>query len=266
MFEFVFSSENESEQFQTYLESFTYRSNQQLTCARTEHVCWITSPVNEEQKIFLVADVLAHYIMDKKEWYFLEQLAERKFSGLSDEERLQIINYALQLLDEGYELHVTPDRRNLLMLGFMRYLTNHSRLALSGFIQFRMIGYYYLLEMYLDYAKVEYDRELRYQETVCALRQVVRNDHRTLKEVHVYWEKNSYQLYDQHGNRLDEHELFLHMKHTLYPLQEAFRHAILIAILVSVVPEKVFVYDYHYRYTSDWLPLQLIFEDRCEIV
>ncbi|MGL4819441.1 MAG: sporulation protein YtxC, partial [Bacilli bacterium] len=155
---------------------------------------------------------------------------------------------------------------NLLMLGFMRYLSTHRTLSLSGFIQFRMVGYYYLLEMYLDYAKIEYDRELRYQEIVYSLRQTLRETTQSSKEVHIYWEKDGYHLYDKQGKRLDEHELFLHMRHTLYPLHESFRHAMLIAILVTLAPTKVYVYDYHYRFTADWLPVQLIFEERCEIV
>ncbi|MGL4820248.1 MAG: sporulation protein YtxC [Bacilli bacterium] len=262
----VFIDEQECSYFTRFLQAFTKKRYQRMNVIPDGDTLVVCSETEERVKPFMLAEALTHYVIEKKEPGFLRQLAERKFPTLAEEERDAIVVHALdELMHRKPDRHY-PDRRSVLFRAFVQVLSQNDNLSLLGFYHFRLIGYFHLLDFYLDVGRDALEKELKYYEAVELLRLRLRQSEMVDGNLHLYWDHGKVTILDDNGQLLDDAVLYGYVRYPLYPLYEVFQHGTLLGGLVALCPARIYIYDGAYHFTQEWLPIQLVFEDRCEIL
>lgn len=187
-----------------------------------------------------VAEMLAEHILDREEQNLIRKIINRNYYYFSEQERGDIYNHALKLLDgEGAGDFDRPARRARLVTGLQEYLDAHHELVLDGFMAFRLKAYRERLAGIVDRAVDEHMMDKEYKEFIRVLRYFVDVQEAQINEVHIiFGAGDTFKLRDAGGGKI--HNQYLEA--LMIRGEDINYEDLLISALITIAPQTVIMH------------------------
>lgn len=199
-----------------------------------------SQPTTKEIKKFKeeVADIVAHFIVEKWEIPLLEGLLCSEYEGLDDFSIEQICENAREILNQGEYSYPQQWRGETIYARLKEYLEDNSYLNIDGFVRFRLSDYLMELDQALEEAIDEYLLEREYDEFIRLLRYFIEVQEPRVDEVHVVLGPGGgFQLYDNEDRSLNGE--FVDGFVVDMPESDLNYEDLLISALITIAPRKV---------------------------
>lgn len=223
--------------------------------------------VNEKQSTVVLQQILKKFILDKKRIDLWKQILQDEFYYTDEDEQQHIIEMALSILDGkrndlAIEINHLQDEKFIEEALMDVLLTSHSFSA-DAIITFRLRSYFEKLPSYLEIAIDEYKLEQEYQMFVHYLRDFLKGRTAQMKCIYIVNE-DGFIFFDENKQEMKRSELNKRIDRKLLSNHPVYVDSTTIAPLISIAPEKIFLYT-HSPEQGIIQTLKLVFEERLQI-
>ncbi|NLG85483.1 MAG: hypothetical protein GX493_12955 [Firmicutes bacterium] len=193
---------------------------------------------------YYLANAITDLILNVISREMLRRLLTRDYGCFTDEEREEILREAIAFLEEPANPAFTPPRiirRDRILVRVLRYLEEHDRLILEGFVRFQLQDFYTELKEAADRAVERFLARREYDEFIRLLRYLVEIQPARLEELNVRVEQDGiFALLDEEGRPV-EHEQLRNL--LIETTEEEIEYGdLLLSALVTIAPAKVILH------------------------
>ena len=173
-------------------------------------------------------------------------IISRTFFYENEEEQQQILQLAYSFIEgERYDYRLgkkmsTP--REHLIAKSLHECLHEGLFSFESLMTFRLKPYYDRLMHYVELAIDEYKLEQEYQAFVHMLREIVALRQPQMNALHVLYEHGSFQFFDERFVYLSPQQLKQWIDRRLMVSQPMYIDTSVLAPLVSIAPEKIWIY------------------------
>lgn len=217
--------------------------------------------INTEEFKKEVATILSFLVIYEFEEDFLKQIISQDYFYFSKPERETILENCFNIIIDSNK--IMKNKFKILVMEFVKYLTENNKLYLNGFINFRLRNYFYALEKVVEDAVNSFILEKEYNEFISLLRLYINSSNTIENVLHIVYSKDFTIILDEDKNIIDNS-------------QEAFKAKFLSDIsfstndytlntLLTLLPQKIYVHLIDNKIDEFITTLKLIFENKLEI-
>jgi len=214
--------------------------------------------IKNEQELEFVADILATYIIEKKENEIIIKIINREYFYFSKEEKEIIKNKCTEILRS--ENIKETSKKELLKLLLIEYIKENEKLNIKGFINFRMKSYIEILEYVVEIAIEKFVLEKEYIELIKVLKGYVQTESSKIKLLHIIYDGNKLSLLN---NRFEE--LNIHGKVKYLSDFGIINNNNILNILLDIIPQKIIIHNKSLKEDTFLATIENIFSDRIEV-
>ncbi|NNU90658.1 putative sporulation protein YtxC [Anoxybacillus sp. CHMUD] len=173
-------------------------------------------------------------------------IISRTFFYENEEEQQQILQLACSFI-EGERYDYRPRKkanisREQLIAQSLHECLHEGLFSFESLMTFRLKPYYDRLMHYVELAIDEYKLEQEYQAFVHMLREIVALRQPQMNALHVLYEHGSFQFFDERFVYLSPQQLKQWIDRRLMVSQPMYIDTSVLAPLVSIAPEKIWIY------------------------
>ena len=177
---------------------------------------------------------------------WLLSIISRTFFYENEEEQQQILQLAYSFID-GERHDYRPGKktnmpREQLIAQSLHECLHEGLFSFESLMTFRLKPYYDRLMHYVELAIEEYKLEQEYQSFVHMLREIVASRPPQMNALHVLYEHGSFQFFDERFVYLSPQQLKQWIDRRLMVSQPMYIDTSVLAPLVSIAPEKIWIY------------------------
>ncbi|MBO0992303.1 putative sporulation protein YtxC [Bacillus sp. SD088] len=188
---------------------------------------------------------LIQYIQTVKRNEWLDQVLQKKYKYESENERHDMIEIVSEMF-EGKRKELTAligvvKEEALLRAAVVDLLDFKGAVAFDSFLRFRLREYFKQVTAYLGIAIDEYKMEQDYQVFVQTLRDYLHGRHTRQSIIHLILDRPE-TFYDQHLKKMKQEEIQGLLDPRLLSNHPVYVDSAVIAPLLSMAPNKVFLY------------------------
>lgn len=173
-------------------------------------------------------------------------IISRTFFYENEEEQQQILQLACSFIEgERYDYRLRKKAnisREQLIAQSLHECLHEGLFSFESLMTFRLKPYYDRLMHYVELAIDEYKLEQEYQAFVHMLREIVALRQPQMNALHVLYEHGSFQFFDERFVYLSPQQLKQWIDRRLMVSQPMYIDTSVLATLVSMAPEKIYMY------------------------
>ncbi|EMT45542.1 putative sporulation protein YtxC [Anoxybacillus flavithermus] len=173
-------------------------------------------------------------------------IISRTFFYENEEEQQQILQLAYSFIEgERYDYRLGKKAnisREQLIAQSLHECLHEGLFSFESLMTFRLKPYYDRLMHYVELAIDEYKLEQEYQAFVHMLREIVALRQSQMNALHVLYEHGSFQFFDERFVYLSPQQLKQWIDRRLMVSQPMYIDTSVLAPLVSIAPEKIWIY------------------------
>lgn len=173
-------------------------------------------------------------------------IISRTFFYENEEEQQQILQLACSFIEgERYDYRLRKKAnisREQLIAQSLHECLHEGLFSFESLMTFRLKPYYDRLMHYVELAIDEYKLEQEYQAFVHMLREIVALRQPQMNALHVLYEHGSFQFFDERFVYLSPQQLKQWIDRRLMVSQPMYIDTSVLAPLVSIAPEKIWIY------------------------
>ncbi len=203
----------------------------------------------EEQNFFPMLEWLSEslfsYMKNELMIHWLEQIIRERFYYQECEEITDIVDIALSIIEGQTEIQ-SPDcfwdnEKEVVKNGLHSILQANTSFSFHSFSKFRLKGLNEKLLEFVELAIDEYKLEQDYQNFIHFLREFMHAQKPKASVLHVL-HKDSVEFYSESFEKLEKREIIKQIDRKLLAENPMYIDSNLIAPLISIAPEKLFLY------------------------
>ena len=252
----------------------TYLLNELYAC-NLQNVCFSQNQFKHYNNIIIhyagshidnflhdISDILSYLVIDELEEFFLKDSISQNYFYFDAIERKKILDNCFDICTDDFTNYFNK-KFSYLTKQFYLYLKENKSIVLTGFIYFRLKGYFSMLDEIVDEAVNQFIIEKEYLEFVSLLKLYINSQASQSDKIHLVYFKDSFILLDKDMNSIDIHEYLLDAK---YLSDITFsNNDYLLNTLLSLLPKKIYIHLIENRIDEFLNTLILIFENRIEL-
>ena len=209
-----------------------------------------------------LSNILSFLVIDELEDSILEKIILQNYFYFNYDERKEILNYYYSILsDDYYEKFVS--KFSSLYNSFLEYISENKSLVLNGFLNFRIQGYYKILNEIISESVNLYLMEKEYKEFISLLRFYINSQSSNSNIVHLICNSNENVLIDENKNIINIYDEVFNAKY-LSDITFSSNDYILNTLL-NLLPKKIYIHLLDNSINEFITTLQLVFENRVEL-
>jgi len=217
-----------------------------ITVSYDSNLVFVSIPQREEQIINeFIVPVLSEFIITTKEDYWIKSLIHDVFYFSDIEEQNQILQIAQAMIDGGYQdipdINQMEHREKLITGALIDLLRETGSFSFESFLKFRLRNYTEQLQKYVELAIDEYKLEQEYQNFIQNLRDFVVNRTPKIGILHILHE-DQFHFFNEAFYEMKRDDLMGYIDRKLVITQPMYIDSTVIAPLVSIAPESIFIY------------------------
>ena len=209
-----------------------------------------------------ISSILSYLVIDEFEENMLKRLIFKNFFYFNELERQKILENCFSMCAD-YFSDIFNKKFNCLKDCFYNYLSTHKSIILSGFINFRLVKYYDILEEIVDEAVNVFIVEKEYLEFISLLRLYVNSQKSEVNTIHIIYTNTNSILLDEDKNIIDISDDISKIKY-LSDISFSTNDYILNTLL-NLLPKEIYVHITQNCIDEFINTLSLIFENRLKI-
>ncbi len=218
----------------------------------------------EDDALFLskISSILCLLVIDELEDTLLKRLILQNYFYFSATEREQILSSCFDRMVEDFS-HLFDKKFNILYDIFYNFLSSHTSLVLSGFVNFRLKPYLSLLDEIVNSAVNYFVIEKEYLEFISLLKLYINSQSYGCQMVHLIFSSNDSMLLDENKNLIEVNNDIFKAK-ILSDITFSLNDYILNSLL-TLLPKKIYIHLID-GYVDEFIDtLQLVFENRVHL-
>jgi putative sporulation protein YtxC len=222
----------------------------QLACNGDSRVTiYVHKNIREDISFFLIPSIttfIIRFIEDR----LLLSIISGTFYFKDEEEQQQILQLAHSFIDgercdyRSDHERVVP-RETLIEEALSLFLKDDLSFSFESFVKFRLKQYMDRLQHYVELAIDEYKLEQEYQNFIQMLRDCLQSRQPKLLTVHLVHDPPTFIFYDEQFREMTTNELKYLIDRTLIVSQPMYIDSSVLAPLVSIAPQKIYLYTTH---------------------
>lgn len=201
-----------------------------------------------ESGLCVIHKTLKKLILDKKRTDWCRKIIEEKFFYTDSDEQMQIINILYSILDgKRKDIPVDFDHgqdEKQIDQALTEFVQENARFSFDAFITFRLRIYLEKLATYIETAIDEYKLEQDYQAFIYYLRNFLNGRKAQMKTIYVVHDEG-FIFYDENKQEMKRSELNQRIDRKLLSHHPVYVDSETIAPLISIAPEKIYLYTNH---------------------
>lgn len=216
----------------------------------------------------LFIPIFSSCIIRAFETRWILSIISRTFFYENEEEQQQILQLTYSFIDgERYDYRLGKKinvPREQLIAQSLHECLQEGMFSFESLITFRLKLYYDRLMHYVELAIDEYKLEQEYQTFVQLLREIVASRQPKMSVLHLVYENETFQFFDDHFFYLSPHQLKQFIDRRLMVSQPMYIDTSVLAPLVSIAPEKIYMYT-NVTDVGMIQTIQNVFQERIEL-
>ncbi len=209
-----------------------------------------------------LSNILSFLVVDELEDSILEKIILQNYFYFNYDERKEILNYYYSILSEDY-YEKFESKFSSLYNSFLEYISENKCLVLNGFLNFRIQGYYKILNEIINESVNLYLMEKEYKEFISLLRFYINSQSSNSSIVHLICNSNENVLIDENKNIINIYDEVFNAKY-LSDISFSSNDYILNTLL-NLLPKKIYIHLLDNSINEFITTLQLVFENRVEL-
>ncbi|MEK3798120.1 sporulation protein YtxC [Peribacillus sp. FSL H8-0477] len=201
-----------------------------------------------EKMHMLLSDAFYTFFLTEKIWEWLEQIITLRFYFRERDEIDAILDISAAII-EGERLtgENQPLRkiREMISEGLTAVIfADGQSFSFDSFAMFRLRAIYDILGTYVEHAIDEYKLEQDYQSFLASLRDCLKRQEPKMKVLHLL-HQNDFSFYTADFRKVDKKELQMMINRRLFAGNLIYVDSTTLAPLISIAPERVYLYSDH---------------------
>ena len=209
-----------------------------------------------------LSNILSFLVIDELEDSILEKIILQNYFYFNYDERKEILNYYYSILSDDY-YEKFESKFSSLYNSFLEYISENKSLVLIGFLNFRIQGYYKILNEIISESVNLYLMEKEYKEFISLLRFYINSQSSNSNIVHLICNSNENVLIDENKNIINIYDEVFNAKY-LSDITFSSNDYILNTLL-NLLPKKIYIHLLDNSINEFITTLQLVFENRVEL-
>ncbi|MFR3182732.1 MAG: putative sporulation protein YtxC [Clostridia bacterium] len=209
-----------------------------------------------------LSNILSFLVIDELEDSILEKIILQNYFYFNYDERKEILNYYYSILSDDYYEKFESKFSSLYNI-FLEYISENKSLVLNGFLNFRIQGYYKILNEIISESVNLYLMEKEYKEFISLLRFYINSQSSNSNIVHLICNSNENVLIDENKNIINIYDEVFNAKY-LSDITFSSNDYILNTLL-NLLPKKIYIHLLDNSINEFITTLQLVFENRVEL-
>ena len=209
-----------------------------------------------------LSNILSFLVIDELEDSILEKILLQNYFYFNYDERKEILNYYYSILSDDY-YEKFESKFSSLYNSFFEYISENKCLVLNGFLNFRINGYYKILNEIIIESVNLYLMEKEYKEFISLLRFYINSQASNSNIIHLICNSNENMLIDENKNIINIHDEIFNSKY-LSDITFSSNDYILNTLL-NLLPKKIYIHLLDNSTNEFITTLQLVFENRVEL-
>ncbi|MBM7692850.1 putative sporulation protein YtxC [Peribacillus deserti] len=192
----------------------------------------------------VLSNALHTFIITSKIYSWMETIIKSKFLYEEQEEIDQIVEITRAIIESGSKAgqsHILDMDQKTIAESLLTMLLSNVSFSFDSFAKFRLKGIGDSLMPYVEQAIDEYKMEQDYQNFIQSLRDFMVSQPSKLKALHLIHDEVLY-FYNDSFKKMDSGELFRLIDRKLLAENPLYIDSNTIAPLISIAPQKLFVY------------------------
>ncbi|WP_338777533.1 putative sporulation protein YtxC [Metabacillus sp. FJAT-52054] len=244
MLEIFFESEKDAHSLYLWLHSRPDKAGVSVRHGKPGYVEAEQDHKGQGFQTFLVP-ALAEYIAEKVENSFIISIIQNQFYFTDEDEQQQILSIAHSIMEgertEIPNLQKFSDKKACIEEALTQFIKPELSFSFESFVHFRLHHYLKRLTKYAEAAIEEYKLEQEYQNFIQVLRDYLLQKLSALPEIHVFHRRH-FLLFTEDYRELTDSELRRMTDKNLLFHHPLYIDTALLAPLVSIAPERIFLY------------------------
>ncbi len=209
-----------------------------------------------------ISNILAYLVIDEIEETLLKNIISQNYFYFNIAEQNKILNFCFDIFSDDFNLYFNK-KFSYISNQFYDYIKNNKSLILTGFITFRLPGYFELLNDIIDEAVNCFIIEKEYLEFISLLKLYINSESPKSDVLHLIYSKDNGILLDNNKSPVSTtNDIF----NTKFLSDISFsKNDYILNTLLNLLPQKIYIHLIDNSIDEFLNTLILIFENKVQL-